>query len=160
MWSWEISGGSTWYLDDDRTFSVATSAFWELHSNKQGELRAGNVTLSDVKVGQLLTLEGGIGKSFLHGAASIGLAYYAQWKVTDDAWRVTSGTSTVAGMPEHHQVWGIGPEVTIPIATKSKLISLVNVRYLWETGAEFKTQGQSLLVTTTFPWGGINIGRR
>jgi hypothetical protein len=111
--------------------------------------------LSDVKVGQLVTLEGGIGKSFLHGAASIGVAYYAQWKVTDDTWRVSAGHSEVAGIPEHHRVWGIGPEVTIPIATKSKLISLVNVRYLWETGTQFKTQGQSLLVTTTFPWGGI-----
>jgi arylsulfatase A-like enzyme len=155
MWSYEISGGTTVYLDKARRLSVATTAFWELHSKKDAELHVDNVTLSDVKVGQLVTLEGGIGKSFLHGAASIGVAYYAQWKVTDDTWRVSAGHSEVAGIPEHHRVWGIGPEVTIPIATKSKLISLVNVRYLWETGTQFKTQGQSLLVTTTFPWGGI-----
>jgi hypothetical protein len=49
--------------------------------------------------------------------------------------------------------------VTIPIATKSKLIALVNARYLWETGAAIKTQGQSLLVTTTLPIGGIQITR-
>jgi hypothetical protein len=54
-------------------------------------------------------------------------------------------------------VWGVGPEVTIPIATRSRLLALVNVRYLWETGARVKTQGQSLLVTSTFPIGGIAI---
>jgi hypothetical protein len=47
--------------------------------------------------------------------------------------------------------------VTIPIATKTRLISLVNVRYLWEQGARFKTQGDTLMVTTTFPIGGIRI---
>ena len=36
-------------------------------------MHVGDVTLTDVKVGQLLTLEGGVGKSFLHGAASVGV---------------------------------------------------------------------------------------
>jgi hypothetical protein len=44
-----------------------------------------------------------------------------------------------------------GPDVTLPVATKTKLIALVNVRYLWETGARIKTEGQSLVVTATFP---------
>jgi hypothetical protein len=57
-------------------------------------------------------------------------------------------------------VWGVGPDVTIPIATKTRLISLVNVRYLWEHGARLKTQGHSLLLTTTFPVGGIKIPGR
>jgi hypothetical protein len=50
-----------------------------------------------------------------------------------------------------------GPDVTIPIASRSKLISLVNVRYLWEGGAQMKTQGQSLLVTATFPVPSLGI---
>jgi hypothetical protein len=33
----------------------------------------------------------------------------------------------------------------------------VNVRYLWEQGAELKTQGQTFIVTTTIPVGGIPI---
>lgn len=103
-----------------------------------------------------MTIEGGIGKSFLNGAASVGMAYYAQWKLTGDSLQLT-GLNDTGGIPAKHRVYGFGPEVTIPIATKSKLISLVNVRYLWETGAEIKTQGQSLLVTTTVPVGGIKI---
>ena len=48
-------------------------------------------------------------------------------------------------------MFGFGPDVTLPIATKSKLFALVNIRYFWETGARVKTEGQTLVVTATFP---------
>jgi hypothetical protein len=48
-------------------------------------------------------------------------------------------------------VWAVGPDVTLPIASKSKLFALVNVRYLWETGARVKTEGGALVVTATLP---------
>jgi hypothetical protein len=159
MWSYELSGGGTLYLDKARSFSLSTTAFWELHSKKEGSVTVDKLTIENVKVGQLMTLEGGIGKSFLHGAAHLGVAYYAQWKMTEDTMTVTSIDDN-AGIPAKHRVYGIGPDVTIPIATKSKLIALVNARYLWETGAEIKTQGQTLMVTTTFPVGGIKIGAK
>ena len=44
-----------------------------------------------------------------------------------------------------------------PPAAKSKWISLVNVRYFWEAGAQLKTQGHSLVVTATFPVPSIKI---
>ena len=34
---------------------------------------------------------------------------------------------------------------------QAKLFALVNIRYLWETGARLKTEGQTLVVTATFP---------
>ena len=160
MWSYEVSGGTTVYLDKQRSFSLATTAFWETHSKKEGEVRVEGVTVSDVNVGQLVTLEGGVGKSFLHGAASVGAAYYAQWKVTDDEMAFSTAVPSIAGIGNRHRVWGVGPEVTIPIATKTRLISLLNMRYLWETGARIKTQGQTLVVTSTFPVGGIKIPGR
>jgi hypothetical protein len=155
MWSYEFSGGTTVYFDEKRSWSVATTAFWETHSKKDGEVHVGPFIFDDAKVGQLLTLEGGVGKSFLQGAASVGLAYYAQWKVTSDDLGFPGPIP--AGLLDKHRVWGLGPDVTIPIATKTKLISLINVRYFWETGARIKTQGQSLVVTATFPVGGIEI---
>jgi hypothetical protein len=159
MWSYEVSGGTTAYLDRQRTLSIAATVYWETHTQKDGEVQFQRTTVHDVKVGQLLTLEGGIGKSFLHGAASIGVAYYAQWKLTPD--QMELGTSAPQlSIPDKHRVFGYGPDITIPIATKSKLIALVNARYLWETGAEIKTQGHSLLITTTFPVGGIRIPGR
>jgi hypothetical protein len=155
MWSYEASAGGTLYLDSRRSISLATTAYYETHSKKQEPVRVQHVTLDNVRVGDLLTLEGGAGKSFLHGAASIGAAYYAQWKVTsDDLGLDIPGLSRI---PKRHRVWGVGPDVTIPIATKSRLISLVNVRYLWEQGAQLKTQGHTFLITNTIPVGGIKV---
>lgn len=160
MWSYEASAGGTVYLDPQRSFSLSTTAFWETHDRKDGEVHVQGVDIRNVTVGQLLTLEGGVGKSFLHGAASIGAAYYAQWKITPDQFEMSPGTSAVFDSPVKHRVWGVGPEVTIPIATKTRLISLVNVRYLWEQGARLKTQGQTFMITNTVPIGGVKIPAR
>jgi hypothetical protein len=48
-------------------------------------------------------------------------------------------------------VWAVGPDVTLPVASKSKLFALVNIRYLWETGARVKSQGDTLVITATLP---------
>jgi hypothetical protein len=145
MWTYEPFFGATVFFDEKRTVSVATTAFWELHSDKKD---------TTTKVGQLLTLQGGVGKSFLGGGLILGAAYYAQWKVTEDqlaVFTLPNGAGFVVDFPGKHRVYGFGPDVTLPIASKSKLFSLVNIRYLWEAGARIKTQGQSLVVTATFP---------
>ncbi len=144
MWTYEPFLGATVYLDEKRTLSVATTAFWETHGTKKD---------SDAKVGNILNLEGGTGKAFLGGGLVIGAAYYAQWKLTSDELKtfVFLGQRISVGPEAQHRVFAIGPDVTVPIATKAKLFALVNIRYLWETGARVKTQGSGLLVTTTFP---------
>ena len=145
MWSYEPFLGATVYFDEKKTFSLATTAYWELHGTKED---------SDTKVGQILTLEGGLGKSFLGGGLIIGGAYYAQWKVTEDQLRsfeFPGGGAIEINARNKHKVFGFGPDVTLPVATKSKLYALVNIRYLWETGARVKTQGETLVVTATFP---------
>ena len=153
MWSFELSGGGTTYLDEGRSISLSTTAYWETHSKKDGAVFLPIPILPprDVKVGQLLTLEGGAGKSFLHGALQFGLAYYAQWKVTADdlGFNLPPNLDNLS----KHRVFGIGPEATLPIAVKKKLIALINVRYLIEQGAQFKTQGNTLIITSTFPFG-------
>jgi hypothetical protein len=52
---------------------------------------------------------------------------------------------------DRHRVFGFGPELTLPIATKKKLIGFLNMRYLWETGARSTLDGTTLAVTVTFP---------
>jgi hypothetical protein len=146
MWTGEPYGGATLYLDQKRTVSVATTAYWELHGKKKD---------TDITVGQILSLQGGAGKSFLGGGLIIGAAYYAQWKLTHD--EVGDGGLPGAGrilnpeLASKHQVFGIGPDVTLPLASRSTLFALLNIRYLWETGATTKTEGQSLVVMATFP---------
>jgi hypothetical protein len=145
MWTYEPFVGTTLYFDEARTASLATTAFWEFHGDKED---------SNVKVGQILTLEGGLGKSFLGGGLVIGGAYYAQWKLTEDqlaSFVLPGGGAIDIEFPNKHRVFAFGPDVTLPIASKSKLFALVNIRYLWETGARVKTEGQTLAVTATFP---------
>jgi hypothetical protein len=141
MWSFEISGGTSVFLDQARSWHLATTAFYEIHGGKKD---------SDAKVGDILSLEGGLGKSFMEGAMSIGAAYYAQWKVTEDDFGTDFELPSDRGIGKH-RVFGFGPEITVPLATSKKLIALVNVRYLWETGARTKTEGQTLAITATFP---------
>ena len=141
MWSFEFYGGASLFFDEARSWHLATTAFYETHTTKQE---------SDAKVGDILTLEGGLGKSFMEGTLTVGAAYFAQWKVTEDDFGVDFEPPSGRQVGKH-RVFGIGPEVTVPLATSEKLIALVNARYLWETGARTKTQGQALAITVTFP---------
>ena len=34
---------------------------------------------------------------------------------------------------DKHQVYGIGPEITLPLASKKKLYGFLNLRYFWES---------------------------
>ena len=127
--------GMTVYFDEKRTVSLATTAFWEFHGNKKD---------TNTKVGQLLTLEGGVGKSYLGGGLVVGAAYYAQWKLTEDQlaqFVLPGGGALGLQFPNKHRVYAFGPDVTLPVASKAKLFTLVNIRYLWETGARVKTAG-------------------
>ena len=145
MWAYEPFLGTTVYFDQKRTVSLATTAYWELHGNKKD---------TDVKVGQILTLQGGVGKSFLGGGLITGAAYYAQWKLTEDQlieFQLPGQGPIGVSFPGKHKVFAFGPDVTLPVASKSKLFALVNIRYMWETGAQLKTEGQTLVVNATFP---------
>jgi len=126
MWSYELFGGTTVYFDQARTWHFAATAFYETHGKKDG---------TDIRVGDLLTVEGGIGKSFKEGAANVGIAYYAQWKLSDDDF----GTH----LPE--------------LATRRTLFGFLNLRYIWETGARSSLQGNTFVVTLTFPLPGIPL---
>ncbi len=73
MWSYELFGGTTVYLDEAKSWHFAATAFYETHGKKDG---------TNIRVGDLLTVEGGLGKSFMEGAVNVGIAYYAQWKLS------------------------------------------------------------------------------
>jgi hypothetical protein len=78
-----------------------------------------------------LSLQGGIGKSFLGGGLVIGAAYYAQWKLTEDelgSFVLPGGGTVEPELVNKHRVFAFGPDVTLPVATKTKLLALVNLR--------------------------------
>jgi hypothetical protein len=122
MWTWEPFVGTTVFLDQTKSVSLATTAFWEFHGDKKD---------TTTRVGQILTLEGGAGKSFLGGGLIIGAAYYGQWKLTEDQLRrfeLPDGDEITLDLPDKHKVFGFGPDVTLPVASKTKLFALVNLR--------------------------------
>jgi hypothetical protein len=138
MWGHELSAGTTVYFDKAKVWQVATSAALEFHTQKRDSVE---------KVGNLLTLEGGAGRSFLKGAAKAGLVYYSQWKLTDD----TLSPPLTLLVRGKNSVTGLGPELTIPLASKSKLYGFVTVRYEWEVYARTTTQGNAFLLSLVFP---------
>jgi len=144
MWGHEVFAGSTVFFDEKKAWHAATTGAIEFHSGKED---------TDARVGTLFTLEGGLGRSFLMGAASVGLSYYAQWKLTED---------TLIGLPAlilqgKNRVAGLGPEVTIPIATKNTVYGFLTARYQWEMGARTTTQGDALNVLVVLPLKPIKV---
>ena len=142
MWSFEVFGGTTVFLDDAKSWHFATTAFWETHTEKEN---------SNQKVGNLLTLEGGLGKSLKEGAITLGLAYFAQWKLSEDDLEIAGAEDVPLNK---HRVFGVGPELTFSIVRKEKPIGFINLRYLTDFGAESMTEGDTFTLAITFPFGG------
>ena len=148
MWSFELFGGTTVYFDQKQSWHFAAMAFYETHTKKKD---------TDIQVGDILTLEGGLGKSFKEGAISAGLAYYAQWKITDDDLGLGIELPGDRRLGKH-RVYGLGPELTLPIATSKRLIGFVNFRYFWEFGARTTLEGNTFTFTLNFPIPSISLG--
>jgi hypothetical protein len=92
----------------------------------------------------------------MEGTVNVGIAYYAQWKLSDDK----AGISP-APVADHelgrHRVYGFGPELTVPLATKKTLFGFLNLRYLWETGARTSLQGNTFVATLIFPIPSVSL---
>ena len=76
MWGHEIQFGTTVYADAAKKVSIATTAYIEMHSNKKDQ---------DLKVGNMLTLEGGVAYNVPKIGGAFGLGYYLQNKLSDDS---------------------------------------------------------------------------
>lgn len=146
MWSHEFGAGTTLFFDPQKQWHFAASGYFELNGKKKD---------TEINVGNTLTVEGGLGRSFLKGALSVGAAYYGNWKVSNDKIGLNTQIPNLPGevtLEDKHRVYGLGPEVTLPIVIKGKLISLVNARYFWEMGTKSTLEGQRLLVFVIFPF--------
>ena len=142
MWSYEVYGGTTLYLDEAKTWNLAAFAAYETHGEKDG---------TNIRVGDILTIEGGLGKSYMDGAINVGLAYYAQWKITDDDLGVDLPPGSPIANISNHRVFGFGPEIMLPIASKKTLFGFLTLRYFWETGARTTLEGNTFLAMFMLP---------
>ena len=144
MWAHELAVGTTVYLTEKRQFHVATMASFDFQTKKED---------SDTKVGNAMNLEGGIGADFLRGGLTAGLVYYASFKLTDDQFDNFPNV-LVRGK---NNVFALGPEATLAIASKGTLYAFLKVNYQWEVYARTTTQGGAFLVSAVLPMRPIKL---
>jgi len=137
MWGHEISLGTTVYLNEARQYHFATLASFDFQSKKED---------SETKVGNQMNLEGGFGGDFLKGGLTVGLAYYAAFKLTDD---------TIEGIPDilirgKNKVFALGPEASLALAKNNTVYGFLKLNYEWEVYARTTTQGSEFNVMLTW----------
>jgi hypothetical protein len=137
MWGYEPVVATTVYLDAAKKYHASTELTFDFQSKKED---------SENKVGNQLNLEGGVGGDFMKGGLTVGLAYYAAFKTTDDE---------IAGLPGilirgKNKSFALGPEASLALAAGGKLRGFLTVRYFWETYARTSTQGNAFLIQATF----------
>ena len=135
----EMLFGTTVYLNKQRSVHAATVATFDFFSEKKD---------SETRVGNILNLEGGFGADFLKGGLVAGLAYYGTFKLTDDQFDAQLPPRL---LPDKNRVWGLGPEVTLALASKQAVYGFVTVRYQWELGARTASEGGAWNLLATFP---------
>jgi hypothetical protein len=137
MWVNEIDFGWTLYPGAGKKWNLSTMMYYDFNRKKNN---------ADIKVGDILTLAGGVGRSFLKGAGNVGVAYGAQWKITHD-----SGSDIPPSLPiTNGRVFGVGPEIGLPVFAKGLNVGLVSFRYMWLLGPKTALGGQTLSVSFTF----------
>jgi hypothetical protein len=134
-WSYAADAGVTVYPDSAKRWNLATLATFNTNSNQRG---------TDRRTGNVLTLEGGIGRS-VRKIGAAGVAYYAQWKVSDDQ---NMPVTRDPRFNARHRYLGFGPEVTVPLPFKAPMI--LQTRYFWELENRVTTEGSSLWVLFTY----------
>lgn len=136
MWVNEIDFGTMFYPDAAKKWNLSTMMYYDFNNKKQG---------TDIKVGDILTLAGGLGHSFLKGAANAGAAYAAEWKITRD-----SGADIPPLLPlTNGRSFAVGPEIQFPLFEKGRNIGLFGFRYLWTVEPKTAFGGRILTASLT-----------
>ena len=136
MWTHEAIFGTTYYLDAAKKWSAAGNGTLEIHSTKNN---------SDILVGDFVTIKGGFGRSFLKGAANVGMVYSLQYKITHDG-----GADLPAFFPNTlNRAHALGAEASFPFFVKGKTAGFIGARYAREFLNHSNFQGNNLALTLT-----------
>jgi len=132
-WGHEVTVAATRSLDQKKLWQLSVSSVWEFHQNKRHE---------DVRVGNNVTVEYGVGRTWVHNQGQrlvqFGAAGYAEFQLTDD-----SGADVVPlNQGANDRVFALGPELGV-IWPAKKFNFLVRV--LPEFGARSRTSGFTIV---------------
>lgn len=137
----EFSAGTTLFFNDKKTIHFSALASYEINGKKKD---------TDIKTGDILSIEGGLGKTFYMlnaektaptGILNAGLIYYLQYKVSSDKIPVPI-IGTIEGDKDH--IGGIGAEINyyhIGCSTSA------GFRWIGEVDAVNRFQGNTFFLT-------------
>lgn len=136
----EISAGTTLFFNDKKTFHFSALAAYEINGKKKD---------TDIKTGDILSIEGGLGKTFYcmnaektapKGILNAGLIYYFQYKVSDD--KIPVGSILIE--PDKDHIGAAGAEVNY-----FHIGSMTQAGFRWvsEFGAVNRFQGNTFFIT-------------
>jgi hypothetical protein len=140
MWSNDFQAGTTIHLDENQLWTTSLFATYEIHSHKED---------TALKVGDILTIEGGTGRAFykpvegtpIPQIVHVGIVYYGQFKVSADEGPPLL-SDLFAGRKD--RVFGVGVEGNIFLPKAGLLLGL---RVVPEFEARNRTQGITILFT-------------
>jgi len=141
----EFSGGTTLYFDKKKEWHFAALFSYALNSAKN------NTMDNKIKVGNVLTIEGGLGKTWYKPVKgtevpmviNAGLTYYIQSKLTDDEIKIPAISGYAFDLSKDH-IYGLGAEANILFP---KTFTSLSVRWLGEMGAKNRFQGNTFFIT-------------
>lgn len=147
QWGNELTAATTLKFGEKKTTHFATAISYEINSEKKN---------SEMKTGNNLSLEGGLGKTWYKKAQgpipvvfNAGIIYYMQFKTTDDNIPVPNlpiiGPITLN--LEKDQIYGVGAEGNVFIPS---IKSLFLFRWVTEMGAVSRFQGNTYLLMWAF----------
>jgi hypothetical protein len=104
QWDYEFSAGGTLWPDKGHHLNLATQAFFDLFSHRRGEVGPSH---TELKTGDILALQGGLGYAFLDGGLNVGVPYFVQWTLTEDTLPPGVGGPILPGL-QAAKAWSIG----------------------------------------------------
>lgn len=142
----ELSAGSTVYFDAKKEWNFSALFSYAFNSKKK------NTGDNDIRVGNLLTVEGGIGKTWykpvkgnpLPMIINAGIVYYMQFKTTDDKMKIPVISNSTFDLANKDHGYALGAEANVFIPN---LKGSIGFRWLGEIGSKNRTQGNSFFVT-------------
>jgi hypothetical protein len=136
----EFSAGTTVFFNDKKTFHFSFLAGYEINGKKKD---------TDIKTGDILSIEGGLGKTFYvmngektapKGILNAGVIYYLQGKISND--KIPVGNSIIE--PKKDRIAGIGAEVNyFHIGSRTS----AGLRWVSEFEAVSRFQGNTFFLT-------------
>lgn len=134
-WGHMLTLGGTWFPDSQKTWSVSLLNRYEINHESDDYPHASFPY--SITAGNMYSLEWGIGKS-LSKTFEVGVVGYYQQQTTTDDGRYASS--------DKDRVFAVGPEIGL---TFPKAMFFTSLRYLYEFGAEHRTEGHTITLTLT-----------